>query len=84
MAKPPIEGAGALRVTGQSEAVAYVLHPPSASGRGAGKGSVTGEAEHMRAAFRAGRVMLSLDDGRQLPIQVTAHTEGGATAYFEY
>ncbi len=83
MAKPPIEGDGALRVAGATAEVAYVLQPPASNGRG-GKGSVCGEADHMRAAFREGRVMLRLDDGRQLPILVTAHTEGGATAYFEY
>jgi hypothetical protein len=83
MAKPLIEGAGALRILGADAAVAYVIKPPGSNGRG-GKGSLSGEPEQMRAAFREGRVILSLDDGRKMPIHVTAHTEGGQTAYFEY
>jgi hypothetical protein len=81
--KPPIEGAGALRIVRAVEPVDYVLHPPSSSGRG-GKGQVSGGVDHMRAAFREGRVILSLDDGREIPIHVTAHSEGAGTAYFEY
>ena len=48
-----------------------------------GKGALTGESDYLRDAFREGRAELILDDGRQVPIFVVAHTDGGDTAYFE-
>ncbi|WP_369059834.1 hypothetical protein ABOZ73_00455 [Caulobacter sp. 73W] len=48
-----------------------------------GKGSLTGDIEQLRAAFREGAAELALEDGRVLPITVVAHSEGAPTAYFE-
>lgn len=87
LAKPqklPRTGAGVLTVARQDSAVAFSLLLASGpAGRKSGKGSVTGEPEILRQAFRAGECRLTLDDGEALSIAVVAHTEGGEVAYFE-
>jgi hypothetical protein len=82
--KPPRTGTGVL-------IVARALHPVQFSislvhavdGRQGGKGSVTGDPEVMRAAFRKGQVRLALDDGVGLDVALVGHTEGSPTAYFQ-
>jgi hypothetical protein len=82
--KVPRTGSGALMVARQESAVAFsLLLTAGPAGRKSGKGSVTGEPEMLRQAFRAGECRLTLDDGEALSIAVVAHTEGGEVAYFE-
>ena len=82
--KLPRTGNGALTVARQDSAVAFSLLLVSGpAGRKTGKGSVTGEPDILRQAFRAGECRLTLDDGETLNIAVVAHTEGGEVAYFE-
>lgn len=82
--KAPRTGTGALKITRGEEAVAFsILLTGGLGGRKTGKGSLTGEPEFMREAFRAGECRLTLDDGVALNIAVVAHTDGGDTAYFE-
>jgi hypothetical protein len=83
MPKPATtSGVGSLSVQRVPAQVQYSLTPGASTGK-TSHGSVTGDCEHLRAAFRRGDAMLALDDGRILPIRVIAHTEGGDTAYFE-
>ena len=80
----PRTGQGALTIARQSQEIAFSLLVSSGpAGRRSGKGSLTGEPEAMRRAFRAGDARLTLDDGTQHQIAIVAHTEGDATAYFE-
>ncbi|MET3665035.1 hypothetical protein [Caulobacter sp. 1776] len=82
--KIPRTGNGALTVAREQEAVLFsLLVTNGPAGRKAGKGSLTGEPEVLRQAFRAGDCRLTLDDGVALNIAVVAHTDGGDTAYFE-
>jgi len=77
-------GRGALTVARQEQAVLFSLVITNGiAGRKAGKGSLTGEPDMLRQAFRAGDCRLTLDDGKALNIAVVAHTEGGGVAYFE-
>ena len=82
--KLPRTGNGALTVARQDSAVAFsLLVANGPAGRKSGKGSLTGEPDVLRRAFRAGECRLTLDDGEALNIDVVAHTEGGEVAYFE-
>lgn len=82
--KVPRAGNGALTVARQDCAVVFSLLVASApGGRKSGKGSLTGDPDSLRRAFRAGECRLTLDDGESLNIAVVAHTEGGQVAYFE-
>ena len=82
--KVPRTGNGALTVAREQEAVIFsLLVTNGPAGRKAGKGSLTGEPDMLRQAFRAGDCRLTLDDGKALNIAVVAHTEGGGVAYFE-
>lgn len=73
-----------LTVARQDSAVAFsLLITNGPAGRRNGKGSVTGDADVLRQAFRSGECRLTLDDGEALNIAVVAHTEGGDIAYFE-
>ncbi len=67
----------------QSYPVSFELRYIDSQGLRVAKGGLTGDAEAMREAFRAGRARLSLDDGKNLEIAIVAHTEGSSTAYFE-
>ncbi|WP_343699196.1 hypothetical protein [Caulobacter sp.] len=83
-AKPPQTGQGAITVARQVHPVAFSLHYlDSNRGLRAAKGGVTGEPDTMREAFRQGRVVLTLDNGKALDVSIVAHAEGSATAYFE-
>ncbi|PLR24276.1 hypothetical protein SGCZBJ_13425 [Caulobacter zeae] len=80
----PRTGQGALTIARESQAIAFSLQVSAApGGRRIGKGSLTGEPEAMRQAFRAGDARLTLDDGTEHLIAIVAHTEGDGTAYFE-
>lgn len=82
--KPPHTGQGALIIARQSHPVAFSLHYlDSNRGLRGAKGGVTGEPDAMRAAFRQGRVHLTLDNGKAFDVSIVAHAEGSATAYFE-
>lgn len=82
--KPPRTGTGALTIARDVQPVEFSIHLVNAvNGRRGGKGSVTGDPDAMRAAFRAGRVHLTLDDGAKLDVAVVAHAEGSPTAYFQ-
>ena len=82
--KPARLGAGVLIVSRQSRPVAFAIHLINeVNGARGGKGSVTGDPEDMREAFRAGRARLILDDGVEMDVMVVAHTEGSDTAYFQ-
>ena len=82
--KLPRTGNGVLMVARQDSPVAFSLLLTSGpAGRKGGKGSVTGDPDILRQAFRAGECRLTLDDGEALNIAVVAHTEGGEVAYFE-
>ena len=82
--KLPRTGSGVLTVARQDSAVAFSLLLASGpAGRKSGKGSVTGDPDILRQAFRAGECRLTLDDGEVQNIAVVAHTEGGEVAYFE-
>ena len=87
MSKPPKParlGAGALTVARQTRPVAFAIRLINeVNGSRGGKGSVTGDPEDMREAFRAGRARLVLDDGVEMDVTVVAHTEGSDTAYFQ-
>lgn len=87
MSKPPKParvGAGALTIARESQPVGFSVHLINElNGARGGKGSVTGDPEAMRQAFRAGRAKLTLDDGVDLDVMVVAHTEGSDTAYFQ-
>ena len=87
MSKPPKParlGAGALTVARQTQPVAFAIRLINeVNGARGGKGSVTGDPETMREAFRAGRARLTLDDGVEMDVTVVAHTEGSDTAYFQ-
>lgn len=63
--------------------VSFELRYSDSQGLRVAKGGLTGDAEAMREAFRAGRARLSLDDGKNLEIAIVAHAEGSTTAYFE-
>lgn len=77
-------GVGALTVARQQQAVTFSLVITTGiAGRRGGKGSLTGEPDVLRQAFRAGDCRLTLDDGAVLDIAVIAHTDGGDVAYFE-
>ena len=82
--KAPRTGSGTLTVAREQVAVDFSLLMINApAGRKTGKGSLTGEPDLLRQAFRAGECRLTLDDGEALNIAVVAHTEGGSVAYFE-
>lgn len=81
--KPPITGAGSLRVARQEVPVEYEVWFTADGRTTGGRGGVTGAAEAMREAFRRGDVTLSLQDGRRLDIAIVAHAEGSPTAFFE-
>ena len=82
--KAPRTGSGALSIAREQAPVDFSLLMVSApAGRKAGKGSLTGDPDVLRQAFRAGECRLTLDDGEALNIAVVAHTEGGSVAYFE-
>jgi hypothetical protein len=84
LSKPPRVGDGVLILAREPQAVAFAVHLVNEiNGRRGGKGSVTGDPELMRQAFRAGRARLTLDDGVDLDVMVVAHTEGSDTAYFQ-
>jgi hypothetical protein len=48
-----------------------------------GEGTLLAEASEMRAAFAAGRAILTFEDGRLTPITVIAQTDGDPRAFFE-
>ncbi len=77
----PVSGEAELSFSGFRGPTDYVLH--SGDRMKTGTGALIGEAENLRAAFRAGQARLKLDDGHDLRIVVIAHTEGGDHAYFE-
>jgi hypothetical protein len=84
LSKPPRVGDGVLLLAREPRSVAFAVHLINeVNGRQGGKGSVTGDPELMRQAFRAGRARLTLDDGVDLDVMVVAHTEGSDTAYFQ-
>ena len=87
MSKPPKParlGDGVLILAREHQPVAFAVHLINeVNGRRGGKGSVTGDPETMRQAFRAGRARLTLDDGVDLDVMVVAHSEGSDTAYFQ-
>ena len=72
---------GQLIFPGFAEQVAYDFQCDQK--RRSGKGSITGDAEHMRQAFHRGQMRLKVADGGEMPIVVIAHTEGTQTAFFE-
>ncbi|UAL09389.1 hypothetical protein [Caulobacter segnis] len=77
-------GVGALTIGREERAVTFSLVITNGvAGRKGGKGSLTGDPDILRQAFRAGDCRLTLDDGAALGIAVIAHTEGGDVAYFE-
>jgi hypothetical protein len=81
--KPSQVGQGAILLGRQSHPVSFELRYSDSQGQRVAKGGLTGDAETMREAFRAGRARLALDDGKSLEIAIIAHTEGSGTAYFE-
>lgn len=82
--KPPHTGHGALTIAREVHPVSFSLHYVDiARGQRGAKGGVTGAPEAMREAFRQGRVLLALDDGKAFDVSIVAHAEGSATAYFE-
>jgi hypothetical protein len=82
--KPPRTGTGSLAVARDNQPVEFsIMFVNAMNGRQGGKGAVTGDPEAMRAAFRAGRARLTLDDGAVLDVAVIAHAEGSPTAYFQ-
>ena len=86
MAKPIISGDGELSFLGFRGDVGYELtgspklDRPGGSG---GKGWISASVEDARAAFRAGRATLKLEDDRDVKVVITAHSEGSNRAYFE-
>lgn len=82
--KPPRTGTGALAISRELQPVQFsVSFVHAMDGRKGGKGSVTGDPEMMRAAFRQGHAHLTLDDGVTLLVALVGHTEGSPTGYFE-
>ena len=82
-AKPERIGAGVLLVVRERQNIAFrIKFKNSLDGRGGGEGSVTGDPDAMRQAFREGRTRLTLDDGGDLDVEVIAHSDGSPTAYF--
>lgn len=80
----PRTGTGALTISRQRQEIAFsLLLSGGPVARRTGKGSLTGEPEAMREAFRAGGGRLTLDDGVEFDIAIIAHTEGDGTVYFE-
>lgn len=74
-------GEGTLTFAGANESVVYDFQSdPKLT---TGKGCIIGRAEELRAAFKSGYARLKLESGRDLPVTVVAHTEGGDRAYFE-
>jgi hypothetical protein len=74
-------GEGTLSFSGYRESVVYDFQSdPKLT---TGKGSIIGGAEELRAAFKSGYARLKLESGKDLPVTVVAHTEGGDRAYFE-
>jgi len=77
-------GVGTLTVARESFPVDFsVVLVNEVDGRRGGKGSVTSDPETMRAAFRAGRAQLALDDGVVIEVGIVAHSDGSPTAYFQ-
>jgi hypothetical protein len=74
-------GEGELTFNRRTEVIAFQFEADDKLQQG--KGSIVGESDYLRAAFREGVAQLTLDDGRKVPIFVVAHTDGGDTAYFE-
>jgi hypothetical protein len=86
MAKPILSGAGVLTFLGFSGDVGYELHgSPKLDriGGSAGRGWIDTSAEDARAAFRAGRATLQLEDRRDVRVTMTAHSNGSGRAYFD-
>jgi hypothetical protein len=81
VAAPPNTGVGELRFARTANPVTYAM---SASVGRTGKGSMQGEPDCLRSAFRAGDAVLACEDGTLVPIKIVAHTEGGGTAWFEF
>jgi len=75
-----------LRFAGQSADVRYELTGNAQSLNGLTprlRGALRTTPEVAAAAFRAGYAVLSLQDGRDRRITVTAMTAGDSTCYFE-
>lgn len=82
--KPPRTGVGLLTVARDNLSVEYaVSFVNEVNGRRGGKGSVSSDPAAMRAAFRAGRAKLTLDDDMSLDVEIVAHSDGSPTAYFQ-
>jgi hypothetical protein len=81
-----MSGEGVLKFTDVTETVAYRItgrpedlrldRPPL-------RGVLHAQPQTALAAFRAGRALLTLEDGRDYRLTVVAHTEGGDAAFFE-
>lgn len=81
--KPPHTGQGALTLARRTHPVTFEVRYVDSQGRRHAKGGVTGAPETMREAFRTGRAILALDDGKSFVVAIVAHSEGSPTAYFE-
>ncbi|WP_269713277.1 hypothetical protein [Caulobacter sp. NIBR2454] len=79
--RDPFVGTAVLSFRRSKEPIAFSIDGDRTLAQG--KGSMTGDIEQLRAAFREGAAELALEDGRVLPIMVVAHSEGADTAYFE-
>ena len=83
---PPIPrtGAGALIIGRERLPVAFsIVFTRKVSGGRSASGSISGAPDDMRRVFHACHGRLVLDDGAELDVDVIAHSEGAATAYFE-
>lgn len=81
--KPARTGEGTLTIGREDHPVSFELRIVEAAGRKSMRGSVTGDVEAMRRAFREGYARLVLDDGQVAPVTIVAHSEGADTAFFE-
>jgi hypothetical protein len=77
-------GDGRLFIRGLWVAVSYAFKEVRDDRRGSPAlvGTITGDAQMIREAFRCTGARLLLDDGTEHSVDVVAHSEGSATAYF--
>lgn len=84
-----MSGDGTLNFRGGSHAVKYEIKGrpeqlrATAPVRPAMRGVIRAPSDVALAAFRAGYVSLVLEDGRDLRITTTAHSDGDDAVYFE-
>ena len=78
---PVVTGAGVLTFRRTPHLVHYRIE--SGDVLQTGKGWVTGQAEDMRAAFSAGRAVLTLENDATLPVTFVAYAAANDAVYFE-